>query len=782
LTAWKNSLANLKPIKGWLLDVYPSDLGKMTVWIVTEKGERLRLKDKFQPKIYVSGKRADLSKLTNHLATSKSVARWRYVEKYADFMKNKKSKVLEVTMTDCRRIPYFARELLRLGDYQKFKLHNVDVPSAQAYFYEKDVFPLAFVRITVQGDRVAYWLLDSVESLDYEFPPLRMMSLRVEITSEQSVPNFDDPIGSIILELDGKNVVIDEGDENKKILRLVRIIREKDPDIIFTQGGDSFLFPYLAYRALANGVLSRLVLGRKDVPLKAEKKRGTTFFSYGRVYFKALMRRLYGRIHVDEKNTFIYSTCGLDGLIEVSRTCRFPLHKAARASIGTIMSSLQLYQATKDNILIPWKKREPEAFKSTWELLVADRGGFIFEPKLGIHDWVAEVDFSSMYPTLMAKRNISAETVLCRCCPDSTLRVPELGYNICEKREGIVPRTLKMILKKRITYKRLRNEAEDLEPRQIYNRRQKALKWILVTCFGYLGYKNARFGKVDAHIAVCAFAREALLKTVRMAEDRGFEIVHGIVDSLWLKKQGASPREYVELCKAVSEEVGVQLNVEGGYRWIVFLPSRIHVEVPVLNRYYGVFESGKIKVRGIEAVRRDTPSFIKKAQMDMISVLANATNSEAFIKKIPEAVEVLRGYVEKLRKRAVDVRDLIIAKQLSMQPDRYTHDVFQAIAAKQLMKEGIEVPGGQTVRYLITDAENRRANKRVKVAELIDTETPYDVRKYVAMLILAGANILSPFGYTEEGLKDEICYRETQTVLKPTLHADTVQVVSEQNV
>jgi DNA polymerase-2 len=213
----------------------------------------------------------------------------------------------------------------------------------------------------------------------------------------------------------------------------------------------------------------------------------------------------------------------------------------------------------------------------------------------------------------------------------------------------------------------------------------------------------------------------------------------------------------------------VQLNVEGRYRWIVFLPSRMHVEVPVLNRYYGVFESGKIKVRGIEAVRRDTPPFIKKAQTDMIRVLAKARNSEAFMKRIPESVEVLRGYVEKLRKRAVDVLDLIIAKQLSMHPDRYAHDVFQAIAAKQLMKEGIEVSGGQTVRYLITDAENRRASKRVKVTELIDTETRYDVRKYLAMLILAGVNILSPFGYTEEGLKDEICYGEKQTVLKPTL-------------
>jgi DNA polymerase elongation subunit (family B) len=187
------------------------------------------------------------------------------------------------------------------------------------------------------------------------------------------------------------------------------------------------------------------------------------------------------------------------------------------------MSSLQLYQAYKDGILIPWKKREPEAYKSASELLVADRGGFIFEPKLGIHDNVVEVDFASMYPTLMARRNISAETVLCECCPDSSNRVPELGYNICEKREGIVPKTLNIILRKRFAYKRMRNKAKDSKLWHVYNDRQNALKWILVTCFGYLGYRNTRFGKVDSHIAVCAFARDALLRTARIAEERGFE-------------------------------------------------------------------------------------------------------------------------------------------------------------------------------------------------------------------------------------------------------------------
>jgi DNA polymerase elongation subunit (family B) len=276
------------------------------------------------------------------------------------------------------------------------------------------------------------------------------------------------------------------GDEADKILELAKTVKEVDPDIVFTRGGDSFLFPYLAYRAFVNNVLDKFVLSREDVPLKAKKSRGRSFFSYWRVYYKAPLRRLYGRIHIHVNNTFIYSACGLEGLFEVSRTCRVPLHRAARASIGSIMSSLQLYTAWKDDILIPWKKREPESFKTGWELLVADRGGFIFEPKLGFHTDVVEVDFTSMFPMLMLTRNISAETVLCKCCPNSKIRVPELGYNICEKRKGIVPKTLELLLKKRLKYKSLMKEASDARLKQIYDMRQSALKWISVTCFVYL--------------------------------------------------------------------------------------------------------------------------------------------------------------------------------------------------------------------------------------------------------------------------------------------------------
>jgi DNA polymerase elongation subunit (family B) len=766
LNDWKNNFRRLNAVEGWILDVYPSGPDQITVWIIGENGERVKLVDKYVHRIYVAGNRSDLEALTGKIADSESVADYRYVEKYADFMEAKRKQVLEIDMTDYNRTAFFARKVLRLGGYEKFQLYNVDVPVAQAYLYEKDVFPLAHVLAIDSGRELTYELLDSVESCEYAIPPLKAVWLDLNIKREGVAASFSDKIGSITLRLDDDGEVAIEGEsEADMILELVRKVRELDPDLVFTRGGDSFILPYLAYRAFVNGILDKLVLSREDIPLRAKRSRGRTFFSYGRVYFKAPLRRLYGRIHIDVNNTFIYSACGLEGLIEVSRTCRVPLHRAARASIGSIMSSLQLYTAWKDEILIPWKKREPESFKTAWELLVADRGGFIFEPRLGLHTDVYEVDFTSMFPMLMLTRNISAETVLCKCCPDSRLRVPELGYNICEKRKGIVPKTLDLLLKKRLKYKSLMKETANEGLRQAYDKRQAALKWILVTCFGYLGYRNARFGKVDAHIAVCAFAREALLKTAHIAESHGFEVVHGIVDSLWIKKPGATPHEVADFCREAEKAVGVPLNVEGRYRWIVFLPSKIRPDLPVLNRYYGVFEDGRIKMRGIEARRTDTPQLIKNAQTEMIKTLSMARDEDTFMKLIPQTLKILRGYAERLLDGKASIQQLIIAKRLSKHPSEYTHDVFQAIAAKQLMAAGFDVYPGQTVEYIIVDADNRSPSKRVMAAPLITPNQRYDIQKYLEMLLEAGESLLSVFGYDTDRIRREALYSEKQLAL-----------------
>jgi DNA polymerase elongation subunit (family B) len=176
----------------------------------------------------------------------------------------------------------------------------------------------------------------------------------------------------------------------------------------------------------------------------------------------------------------------------------------------------------------------------------------------------------------------------------------------------------------------------------------------------------------------------------------------------------------------------------------------MHPNVGVLNRYYGAMENGKIKARGLEVRRRDTPPFVRDAQTRMLEILAEARNSSEFLKKIPEALKVIRECRKKLLDGEVPVWDLIITKHLSKHPKDYRQMVSQVIAAKQLIKEGAEIAAGKNVRFLFTSAENKRYERRVVAEELIEKDTSSDVKKYLMLLYTCAANIFGPFGYSAE--------------------------------
>ncbi len=254
----------------------------------------------------------------------------------------------------------------------------------------------------------------------------------------------------------------------------------------------------------------------------------------------------------------------------------------------------------------------------------------------------------------------------------------------------------------------------------------------------------------DLKSRVCAYARETYLRASHLTDEAGFEVMHGIVDSLWLKKSDAKLKDYLMLCEVISEETGIPINFEGHYKWIVFLSSRIHPRVSVLNRYVGAMDNGKIKVLGLEVSKGDTPRFIFNAQTDMIKILAEANDAKEVHKLIPEAIGVVRNYRQQLLYGEVALSDLIISKHMSKPPKRYRQQVSQVIAAQQLANQGLEVHAGTSVRFLFTDANNKRFMRRVKAGQLIERGVNADAQKYLLLLYSAAANLLSFAGYTPE--------------------------------
>ena len=485
--------------------------------------------------------------------------------------------------------------------------------------------------------------------------------------------------------------------------------------------------------------------GRAAVVAKSGRQAvggaGRSYLSYGRVLYRGPAYPLRGRWHVDRRASFFFGETGLEGLLETARLARVPVQRMARTTPGTAITSMQLDLAVREGVLVPWKKREPEAFKSGLALLTADKGGLVYRPSPGVHAGVGELDFASMYPAIMVHHNVSPETVNCSCC--GGVLVPEDGYRICWQHDGLMRRVLGPLVELRRRLKQAMQTAVGAE-REALDRRQTALKWIGVVSFGYLGYHNARFGKIEAHEAITAFGREALLRAKELAEARGFRMLHGLTDCLWLQRRGAGEADYAALAREIGAATGIPVSVEGVYRWIVFCPARILPKTTVPNRFFGVFEDGRTKARGIEFRRDDTPPLVRAMQERMLALLAAAENPAGLRALAPGARRIAEAEIARVLAGQASPRDLVVSRRLSMAPEEYVNDSLQALAARQLLARGLRLEPGQSVQYLVVNARAKKREARVLAVPLEDEQSPYDRAFYADLCRQAAATLLDP--------------------------------------
>jgi len=730
-------------LEGWLFDVYPSHDG-MIIWMIDDADRPHRLRYRYAPTFYVAGDRSALEVGRQGLArlripvTCEPTAR-------RELMSGEQIPVVAVAVHNPLAFPAAARLLARIPG---LTLYNCDILTTRLFFYETGLFPLARCALACAGDEAREVTLASrPEDLEYALPPLTV--LRLSLESSTANPSHGRP-GQLAAGVDGETVVLDGDDPADTIHSLNRLLQRYDPDIVLTEWGDSVLLPRLQDLAARTGIPLQL---NRDPTHRARTRRSRSYMTYGQVVYQAGAQMLHGRWHIDLRNSFIYAESELGGLLEVARLARIPVQELARTSTGTAISSMQLQRAVRDGTLIPWQKSEPEAFKTASQLIVTDKGGLTYQPLVGLYEQVGELDFSSMYPTMMARFNISPETIGCACCPDS--RVPEINYTVCRRRRGLVPQVLDHLLERRLYYKQ-RKQATTGSQRASYDQRQTALKWCLVTSFGYLGYRNARFGRIEAHEAVTAFAREMLLRAKEVAESHGFRMLHALVDSMWLQRPGATRADYDALAQAVTGATGLPIFVEGIYRWLAFLPSKTHRGVGVPNRYMGVFENNATKVRGIEVRRSDVPALVVQTQERMLQRMFRCQTLQDVRAALSELLGILEESLIRLRSKDVEAAELVITNTLSQEVGEYRHNTVQAITARTLDRHGAHLHPGEAVQFILTSAGAKVPEDRVRPYALLGSDWHYDLEAYATLLLRAAATVLELFGYSEERLREEV--------------------------
>jgi DNA polymerase I len=601
------------------------------------------------------------------------------------------------------------------------QLYNVDVRRDQQYLAERDLFPCG------EEDESRF-------SPDFESP---LRTVRLHISGDPLRRRAISGVGLVWGETedgkgggkgngkgDGKgDGAVErslrrlEGGEKAVLSDLMELLRLHDPDMLLVDRGDLWM-SLLAAKASRLGLEEAISRSGGFRHMAAR-----SYWSYGRANHKDMALIPEGRILIDTASSFAYREGGLRGILLAARLSGLPPNLTARFTPGTLISSYEVYEALRRGLAVPFRKRDAESIRNFSELKRSDRGGMILQPEPRLYERVSQIDFTSLYPSIIVKYNLSPET----------LRHPE--------RRGFLSSAISPLLDLRIEMKRRKKEDAS------YAGQDAILKWMLVTCFGYTGYRNAKFGQIEVHERITAISRELLMQIKELAEGMGLEVLHGIVDCLWVKsgggvagaeaKEGAETGTGIEMeidgfKQAVERETGI-LTEKEDYDWIVFLP--LADGRGAYNRYFGRLTSGRVKVRGVMARRGDTPPYVARMQKEIFELLAAAASREELQRIEPAARRIWMEYREGLPE--AQPQEMVIRRRVGQ--TRHSRRCAEAAAIEAHERLGLHLEPGMEMGYVVVDAGSWKVEAEAGAKN-------FDVRHYAALLEKAWREVAYVFG------------------------------------
>jgi DNA polymerase elongation subunit (family B) len=442
-----------------------------------------------------------------------------------------------------------------------------------------------------------------------------------------------------------------------------------------------------------------------------------------------------GKLIVDYEN---FLSLGLAGLDEKSKFANLPIGAIAAWGPARTLDSRQCYEAVSSGILIPSTKAGiGRNILTAKEVAYTDRGALILSPRVGLHQNVGELDFESLFPNILVRHNISYETAS--------------PSGISQSKPGFLVKLVEKFIDRRHALKEAKNKfPEDSEEWKDCERRERLLKKLLVSVYGYSGSDLNRFGNIFTYREINRIGRETIISAMNIAMNEGFQIIYLDTDSIFIKNPNATHDDFNQLAKKITKTTGFQIIFANHYRHLILLTQEADPEVEAVRRFYGKLINGKVHYRGIELRRHDYPPYLKHFQEQLLNIILNVEKTEDIQKQqLQKAVEFTFRAVEEVRSGKVPVRDLAISKVLRMPIKEYRSLVPHATAAIQLSQRNKPAKTGDSINYVYVNATHINPMNRVIPAEYAET---YDVEKYAEMVLDVAESILGVFKFSRTQL------------------------------
>ncbi|MBO3755079.1 MAG: DNA polymerase II, partial [Candidatus Brockarchaeota archaeon] len=417
-----------------------------------------------------------------------------------------------------------------------------------------------------------------------------------------------------------------------------------------------------------------------------------------------------------------------DFAIQLSQITGLPMDHVFTASSGHRAEAYLIREAYSLGELIPPRVEKP---------YVPYAGGLVLQPQEGVYENVSVIDFSSMYPNIMLKYNVSPDTYVpegeeCKDCYVS----PESKHRFRKDYRGVYTRMLQKLLEaRRSVRKRLENVEEGSVEHRILDARQKALKILANTLYGYAGWIGARWYLRQVAESVAEWGRYTITMAIQKAGQMGMKIVYGDTDSIFVM----GGEKLKELVGWIESELEMEARVDKKYRRILFTEAK--------KRYGGLLEDGGLEVVGLEVVRGDWAEIAKETQLGVLKTMLETMD-------VGKAVSYVRYIIAETRSGRVEMEKMIIWKRMTKPPEAYEVRAPHVLAALELSKRGWRIDVGDKVGYVIVKGSSK-IGERAKPYQLVE-KRDVDYEYYVKnQIVPAAMRILKVFGVDEQNLLQE---------------------------
>ncbi len=671
-------------IEGWLLDVtFTGD--RAVLWVRDAKGGRVKLYDRYNPDFYAEPKGVGAERLGSLLEEHPHISEVAPERRAPSITDEKEIEVLRVKVDSVESYRRVLSQVQALP--QVAETYDADLEHEIKYLCERRLVPMGEVEIEAEGGGLRS-IRPVPAGLEVRPPPFTLLPFGAKLGSGGgTVVTFDEDLAE-------EHTF--EGPTERALRDFLEYFADLDPDIVACRRTD---LENLLALAASHG-LQRFGSASPEGP------------------------RLWdGRAHVTLST---YRRLGLAGLVERVQYTRLPARLSSEWAAGRAIESRQCYEARGRGILL----RRAGGFQPAMtlrELLHRDRGGLILAPDVGLHENVAALDFESMFPNLIVRRNISYENAR-----------GDRG------REGFIVGFTRETLERRLYFKHLRREFSRGSREWLWcEGRQLALKEILFCTYGYSGCWANRFGNMDTFLEINRVARDTLMESMKVAREEGYRTIYGNNDSLFLKRPGATSDDYEGLARRIADHVGLPMAVENHFRFLVLLPQKGDPGNGAVNRYYGATVNGGLVCRGIELRRRDTPPYVARVQREAIEALLGCeTVEEVRNYGVGRALAVFEEARRRLRRGEMPPDDLRVSTMLRRSPREYKARLPHVVASEALRMAGRRVEAGDLIEYIYVDADHRNPLRRVRPAA---QGRGADPDKYVEVVREAARSVLMPF-------------------------------------